>query len=202
VELAQAVSELANHIERVTEGQPDEKTIVNRMLADGANEYVAAFHSLTYAWILAMMPELEPILSLDAKDYHQTVVLERRDGSVRDNTYERKGFEFMLPNALRYVDDEFANQEVDESWKASPSAPSIATKIRPVTKRSSSGWTSSKRLSRECVRSAAVQLSRSLRAPTSAPTARSMTTGTASTSERGRNGHGNRASSRAALHPF
>jgi hypothetical protein len=71
VELAQAVSELANHIERVTEGQPDEKTIVNRMLADGANEYVAAFHSLTYSWILAVMPELEPILSLDAKDYHR-----------------------------------------------------------------------------------------------------------------------------------
>jgi hypothetical protein len=113
VELAQAVSELANHIERVTEGQPDEKTIVNRMLADGANEYVAAFHSLTYSWILAVMPELEPILSLDAKDYHQTVVLERRDGSVRDNTHERKSFEFMLPNSLRYVDDELAGREVE-----------------------------------------------------------------------------------------
>jgi hypothetical protein len=41
------------------------------------------------------------------------VVLERRDGSVRDNTHERKSFEFMLPNSLRYVDDELAGREVE-----------------------------------------------------------------------------------------
>jgi hypothetical protein len=76
-EMAQALLELANHVERVTEGTESDAQIVDRMLADGANEHVAAFHSLTYAWILAVMPEVEELMHFDSRDYHRTVVLQR-----------------------------------------------------------------------------------------------------------------------------
>jgi hypothetical protein len=101
-DLAQALLELANHVERVTD--VPEAAIVDRMLAEGADKYQAAFHGLLYAWIIAVMPELEPVLGLDVRDYRRTVVLENRIGSGWGKHHNR--FEFMLPKALDYIDDE------------------------------------------------------------------------------------------------
>jgi hypothetical protein len=51
-----------------------------------ANEDQAAFHGITYAWVLAVMPQSEDQMSFDAEDDRRTLVFARRDGSVRDDT--------------------------------------------------------------------------------------------------------------------
>jgi hypothetical protein len=114
-EMARAIATLAEQVERIAAaGTKSTALLVDRMEADGPDEYVAAFHGLTYAWILAVMPEVEDVMHFDAKDYHRTVVLQRYSGSVREGTYERYRVEFMLPQSLAYVDDEWAGREVEE----------------------------------------------------------------------------------------
>jgi hypothetical protein len=115
-ELAQALLELANHVERISEGvesadRDRTRKIVDRMLREGADDYIAAFHGITYAWVLAIMPELEDVMNFDAKSYRRTVVLETRRGHGSNQLHNR--FEFMLPKSLDYVDDEWAGREVD-----------------------------------------------------------------------------------------
>lgn len=114
-DFAEGQLELVKRIERLIEGldQLNTAAIVDRMLADGADEYVAAFHGLTYAWVLAVMPELEEVMHFDATDYRTTMVLQRYKGDVRRGTDERYRFEFIIPKELRYVDDEWSGREVE-----------------------------------------------------------------------------------------
>jgi hypothetical protein len=91
-ELATTLAAIAGHIDEVTDGLSEfpftqqTDVLVNRMERAGIDGPCAAFHGLTYAWILAKQPELinegdavlGQILWIEDENYRTHVVLRSR----------------------------------------------------------------------------------------------------------------------------
>jgi hypothetical protein len=115
-DLATCLAEIASHIDQVTEGLSEfpftrqTDVLVNRMERARIDGPVAAFHGLTYAWILALLPELinegdavlDQVLWIEDHNYRTYVVLRsRRDANK---------VSLMLPRIFDHVDRTWAER--------------------------------------------------------------------------------------------
>jgi hypothetical protein len=119
-ELAASLAELAGHIDEVTEGLTEfpftrqTDVLVNRMERARIDGPLAAFHGLTYAWILALLPELtnhgdavlDEIVSIEDQHYRTYVVLRLR--------HEGGKVSLLLPRIFDHVGRTWAERQPEE----------------------------------------------------------------------------------------
>jgi hypothetical protein len=65
---------------------------------------LAAFDGFLFAWMLAKMPELYGILSVEDHNYRQYIVLRRNSEKVS----------LLIPRVFKYVDQEWAQRQPEE----------------------------------------------------------------------------------------
>lgn len=107
-QLAIELAAVAEHVERINKDTDKPSVIATRMLADGVDEYTAAFYGLTSAWLQKVFPHLDGLLWAGLRSYRCIVVLQLEEGHYPDRRTHR--LEYMLPLSWQYVDDEFAGR--------------------------------------------------------------------------------------------
>jgi hypothetical protein len=106
-ELAKALSEIAEAIDAVTsdtEALPLSQQVTE--VVDRIEQFneidgpAAAFHGVTYAWLMAKFPHLDDVLSIEGVQYRQYVVLRTMPYKVS----------LLLPRVFSYTNDEWADR--------------------------------------------------------------------------------------------
>jgi len=109
-ELATSLAELAGHIDEVTKGVEEfpftkqTEVLLARMEQTEVDGPMAAFDGFLYAWMLAKLPELYGILSIEDHNYREYVVLR----------HNHEKLSLLIPRVFKYVDQEWgAKGEVE-----------------------------------------------------------------------------------------
>jgi hypothetical protein len=108
--LAASLAELAGHIDEVTKGLEEfpftkqTEVLLARMEQTEVDGPLAAFDGFLYAWMLAKLPELYGILSIEDHSYRQYVVLRRNHEKLS----------LLIPRVFKYVDQSWAERNEPE----------------------------------------------------------------------------------------
>jgi hypothetical protein len=111
-ELAKELATVAENVERISKDTDEPSVLVDRMLADGVDEYVAAFHGLTSAWLQKLFPHLDGLMWTDVRSYRCVIVFQMEEGPYTARQTHR--LEYMLPLAWQYIDDTHAERKEGE----------------------------------------------------------------------------------------